>query len=612
MMDGVRMNDQEARIMKKDGITVKNGIISMYGLSGPVESAPSLLEANLMCFDADRKPEQGGLGRFGHYQNIVDILWNHSESRKKYDWQDYSIKMSKAMCEHPVLAIAGCGGSGKTDSAAVFSIVWWLVNPSKTMILATSTSLKDSKKRIWGSITDYLRACPGLPFKVIDSVGQVRTVDHTGKDKFSDKCGFALIAADKKNDKEAVGKLIGYHTERIMLVADELPELTEGVLEAFFGNISTNPTVALIGLGNPSDYFNPFGVLSQPRDGWESVTMNDEEWVTKRGYLIRLDAASSPNILAGKTIYPYLTTQERYEQAIGNLGENSAQFLRMYRAWFSSAGNEDVIFSGADIVKSNAMSKVKWREKPVKLAGLDPSFSNGGDRTCLVFLEYGLSVDDARVLQVDKIVFLKEDTTKKDSPRSYQIAKMVVDHCSREGVTNIQNFAMDITGAGAALADVITQEWGRGMHKTQFAGTASELPVSAFDNTPANKRYVNKVSELWGSAKELMLSGQLKGITNEVAKEMVSRRFEVVKGETARMKIESKTEMRQRGADSPDVFDAIAIIVDMLRSKKNFASKAKAGSGFIGSQVSGGARSAWSKILSRYGVQKQAARVLVR
>jgi hypothetical protein len=70
--------------------------------------------------------------------------------------------------------------------------------------------------------------------------------------------------------------------------------------------------------------------------------------------------------------------------------------------------------------------------------------------------------------------------------------------------------------------------------------------------------------------------------------------------------------MRQRGADSPDVFDAIAIIVDMLRSKKNFASKAKAVSGFIGTQVSGGARSAWSKILSRYGVQKQAARVLVR
>jgi hypothetical protein len=606
------MNDQEMRIMRDDGITVKNGVISMYGLSGKVETAPSILEANLMCFDADRKPEQGGLGRYGHFKNIVDILWNHSESKKRFDFNDYSIRMAQAMCEHDVLSVAGCGGSGKTDTASVFSIVWWLVDPANTMILVTSTSLKDAKRRSWGSIADYLRACPGLPFKILDATGQVRTVDHTGKEKFSDKCGFALIASEKKNEKEAVGKLIGFHNKRIMLLADELPELPESILEAYFGNVSTNPCTKLIGLGNPSNYFDAFGVLSQPEAGWESVTMNDMAWKTKRGYLIRLDAASSPNILAGRTIYPYLTTLEKYEAAIGNLGENSAQFLRMYRAWFSAAGSEDTVFSGSDIVKSGAMSKVKWKEKPVKLAGLDPSFSGGGDRTCLVFAEYGVSVDDAKVLQIDKIVFLKEDTTKKDSPRSYQIAKMVVDHCSREGVTNIQNFAMDITGAGSALSDVITQEWGRGMHKTQFAGTASELPVSAFDNTPANKRYVNKVSEIWWSAKELMMNGQLKGITNETAKEMIGRRFEVVKGETARMKIESKTEMRQRGADSPDVFDAIAIIVDMLRSKKNFASKAKAGSGFIGTQVSGGARSAWSKILSRYGVQKQAARVLVR
>ena len=604
------MNDQELRIMRDDGIKIQGDYIEMYGKRGLRADAPSILLANLQCFDADRKPSQGGLGRYGHFKNVVDILFNHSESKKRFDWNSYSIRMAQAMCEHDVLSVAGCGGSGKTDTASVFSIVWWLVDPANTMILVTSTSLKDSRRRSWGSVTDYLRACPGLPYKILDATGQVRTVDHTGKEKFSDKCGFALIASEKKNEKEAVGKLIGFHNKRIMLLADELPELPESILEAYFGNITTNPCTKLIGLGNPASYFDAFGILSEPAEGWESVTMNDESWKTKRGYLIRLDAASSPNILAGRTIYPYLTTLEKYEQAIGNLGENSAQFLRMYRAWFSAAGSEDTVFSGSDVVKSGAMSKVKWKEKPTRLAALDPSFTQGGDRTCLAFLDYGVSVDGVKVLQVEKIVYLKDDTTKKDSPRSYQIARMVVDHLAAEGVS-IHNFSMDVTGAGAPLADIITQEAGRGLHRVQFAGTATELPISPFDKTPSNKKYVNRVTEIWWSMKELMLNGQLRGVTNEIAQELTSRRYEVIKGETARMKLESKTDLRARGGKSPDTADAIAICVDFVRTRKNFSSNAKAGTGLLGPS-NGGAMSSWKRILGKYGVQQKSNRALVR
>jgi hypothetical protein len=34
------------------------------------------------------------------------------------------------------------------------------------MVLVTSTTLKDSRKRIWGSIRDYWQAAPALPGKL--------------------------------------------------------------------------------------------------------------------------------------------------------------------------------------------------------------------------------------------------------------------------------------------------------------------------------------------------------------------------------------------------------------------------------------------------------------
>src|SRR5687767_8428922 len=107
--------------------------------------------------------------------------------------------MNKVCHEHPItgaayphVAISGCGSSGKTLFGAIYAMVNWLCDPQNTLVLCTSTDLKASRKRIWGSIVEYYgqiaRFAPG---KLVDSVGIIRTDNKTGI--FNDKAGIALI-----------------------------------------------------------------------------------------------------------------------------------------------------------------------------------------------------------------------------------------------------------------------------------------------------------------------------------------------------------------------------------------------------------------------------------
>ena len=142
----------------------------------------------------------------------------------------------------------------------------------------------------------------------------------------------------------------------------------------------------------------------------------------------------------------------------------------------------------------------------------------------------------------------------------------------REGI-HPSNFAFDNTG-GIAYGDTLVQHIGKDVVRVNFSGKASERPVSATDRTPASKRYVNRVSELWGVGIEFLRGGQFANIPDDLKAEMKSRRYDMVKGgDGERMLIESKNEMRNRTGKSPDIADAWMIIVDLCRSKHHFYSE---------------------------------------
>jgi hypothetical protein len=561
------------------------GLELQWGVWWPQTDNP--LMRHLKAFRLGPTEVPGGLGRAGHFKAISDMLWGPTNKRKKFAWHPWAEKMLDAACEameqpKSFLAIAGAASTGKSDFGAVWAIINFLCLPSKTMVLVTSTSLKDSRKRIWGAIRDYWQAIPGrAPGKLVDSVGLIRydmgTKDGTG----SDRCGISLIAAEKSKDKEAYGKLIGFKAPRVLLIADELPELGESVVGAAYSNLAMNPWFQMVGLGNPASYYDAFGVFAKPKAGWASINSESEEWETERGKCLRLDGEKSPNISAGRTIYPWLITADFLEQQREALGENSNAYWRMIRGYWSPTGAADGIYSEADIIKFKSDQPAVWLRPPLKVAALDPAFTNGGDRTALYFGMFGDNGEGIKTLLFDRVEFLREDVTNTATPRSFQIVQQFRDLCVDYGVVP-ENACFDASGAGKPFGDIVAREWSPRVMRINFGGQASELPASVSDPTPSSERYANRVTEIWFGAKELMRTGQIKGVTPTLARELCARTYSTKKGAQMRLMAEPKPDMKMRIGKSPDEADAALMLVALCRERFGFGADRKAERGSHG------------------------------
>ena len=111
--------------------------------------------------------------------------------------------MVEEWCNYNFSSVSGCASSSKTDTAAVWGIVNWLAAPLDTKVLCTSTTLRESRKRIWGSIEDYWNALPDgirVVGKLASSFGLIRLSDAMGV-RGSEKCGIELIPGEKKREK---------------------------------------------------------------------------------------------------------------------------------------------------------------------------------------------------------------------------------------------------------------------------------------------------------------------------------------------------------------------------------------------------------------------------
>lgn len=554
---------------------VPSKTIHVYGHDWPKEINQLTLELN--CYRMGVTEAEGGLGKAGHFKQVTELLWGLTNTLKQFLWHPWATRFLEAACEHKYLAVSGCTNLGKSEFSAVYAIVNWLCDPVNTIVIVTSTDLDGARKRVWGKIEEYFNAVPGLPGKLVSSIGAIRLDDKTGEIKGTGLSGIYLVASEKKREKDAVGKLIGIHRDRVILIADELPELTPALLTVSYSNLASNPFFQLIGIGNPNSIFDSHGIFSTPKNGWASVSTADDEWETEHGFHIRFDATKSPNITAGKVLYPWLPTQKKIDEAAKDNGEDSVAFWRMWRAFWCPHGSEETVVSEADIVKFNCLeTTVKWKtgQPPVTVAFLDPAYTVGGDRSCVISAELGETDEGKVVLLFKDIEVLHEDVTKKDESRNFQIARKFKEFCEKRNITP-DRAALDESG-GAGFADIVAEVWSRQVTRINFGGKASERPVSAVDKKKACDVYANRVTELWACIREFIRGGQIKGITPDLARELISRKMKQVKGAVSlKSQVESKVDMRARTGKSPDIGDAAAGVIDFVRTKYRFRASGK-------------------------------------
>ena len=539
----------------------------LYGREWP--PGTTQLEVELLCFRNKLSVERGGLGPEEHFWRAVGILWP-AGSRRHFVRNPWSEKMVWAACKYNYLAVSGPASSSKSDTFAIWGLVNWLSDPLNTMILVTSTSLKDSRRRIWGAITDYFLAVKNMPGKLVDSLGLIRTLDLAAGIRASDRSGVALLSGDPSKEKENIQKIIGIKNQRVVLIGDELPELSPSLIAAT-SNLEANPEFQFVGIGNPNSIHDPHGELSTPREGWASIGPHCYEWETTRGYAIRFDAEQSPNVLAGKVIFPFLPTSEKLLKARENLGTDSLLYWRMWRGFWCPEGSTSGIYSEVDLAVYGAMdSDVEWASPPIPIAGFDLAYTDDGDATAAVFGLYGSCRDGkTRLLVTETMRFMEERGVPKS--RNVQIAEQFIVACKSRNVQP-QHAGYDGTAGCAIFGDFLREMWDSSVYAVDFGGAASSIPTGTL-GVPASERFVDRSSELWFVGRDFLRSGQLKGLPKAVCLEMTARRSLTRKrGESVMEMVESKQAMRKRVGFSPDFADAFFILLDLCRHRLKFRS----------------------------------------
>ncbi len=495
--------------------------------------------------------------KFLHLARSIDMLWNAAQP-DSFMWNDWTELMMVTFCEEDWITVTAAAAAWKTTSAALFALASWYSSPHDTVVICTSTTLPGLRRRIWKEVTRYWRICPamGHPIQSQNCI-QYR--------KGNDDAGIFGIAADIGEINKAVGKIIGFHAPNIIVVVDEMPYTSEAIVEACTNLRTGCERFKFIGLGNADDPSDPHGRACEPENGWDSINPEMQSWRTRRGICLHLDARESPNVKAGKILYPGLVNQQDIDNTIHDYGEDSPQFWQQRRGFWAPEGVSRTVLSWPMLNKFKALQKPVWITEFKLGAALDPAFE-GEDRCILRFPRCGeIEVDGQPLLVLDmgEYITIKIVVTPDGEPEHYQIARQVKDECELRGI-GPEMFAYDSTGEGGGLGSIIAREWSPRILGVEFGGKASDKPVSEINHRPCYKEYFNRVTELWFSVRVLLQNGQIRGMDQNTAAEFCKRKYGM-KG--VLMQVETKKEMKARIGKSPDLADSAAIAVELFRTR---------------------------------------------
>jgi|LakMenEpi03Aug12_release.lakeMendotaPanAssembly.Ray.scaffolds.fasta_scaffold05571_17 hypothetical protein len=548
--------------MSVNGNAVRGPVVC--GMEFPVGS--SEIDANLWMFSrGEISPNQ----RFDCFKRAVDLAFNCEGSIREVVWNEWTEWIVRELIgdwsNHQFLSLAGCSSSGKSDAVALYGLMSYWSRPTDTYFIVMSTTKLSARGRIWKSINQFWsqaveKGCPG---KLIDSDGYIKGINAKGQ--LTRNSGIILMAAGGTEAATACKDLQGLKNPNFLVAADEFAYLGEGILRTSRQNLTSNERLTFCGMSNPDRISDSFGDLSEPENGWKSITEEDESWKTKYGRCIRLNAEKSPRIMnpdlvdeRGRHKYFWQPNQELCDLVAEERGgKDSRGYYQFIKAFWCPDGATNSIYSELEFLNHGVLDQDEpaWDDRPIVLTALDESFSREGDRSFCAFARLG------KVNSVDHLHFcyegaLEEDVNNKETPHTFQIVDQWMKLAGDFGV-NPNHAIMDNTGGGQAFGHIVDKLWSPAVQKVNFQGKASDRTVVFREqNTP----FYNKNSELWIQPKEFIRGRQISGLSKETMAELIEREYH--KKEIKALRVESKEEAKKRLKRSPDRADVFNMLVE--------------------------------------------------
>jgi hypothetical protein len=541
-----------------------NGVLD--GMRFP-EGEGGELAANLWMFGKGERKGDGSEitpdDRYRYFKRSVDLAFNCKGSIEQVVWTPWTELIVRELIgtwrKTRFVGVAGSSSSGKSHTVALYGLMSYWADPANTYFIVMSTTKDAARTRIWKSITKLWGQAErmGCPGKLIDSNGYIKGLNlKHGLDRNS---GIMLKPAGKTSDG-AAAELIGAKNPNVIVAADEFNLLEGGILQAAYQNMTSNERMLFVGMANPDKLTDPFGRLCEPKEGWKSITEDDERWETKYGTCIRLNAEKSPRITDPENFghLGWMTGEEYLERiARERGGRKSAGYYRFAKAFWCPDGAANSVHNELELVNAGILNEDEpaWDEIPVTLSSLDESFSRDGDQSFAMVGRLG-KVQGKDHLHIVCETQLEEDSTNKEVPHTFQIARKWIRLCEDFGVKPGRAI-MDNTGGGTPFGHIVDMEWSPAVQKVNFQAKASDRTV-VFRNEDCG--FYNKNSEMWVQTKEYIRGGQITGLSRETLSELVERDYHAKEGRTIR--VESKEEAKKRLKKSPDRADAFNMLVE--------------------------------------------------
>lgn len=570
----------------------------MYGLLWPNFIDP--VEREFECIRhggrwKSSKNKTVGAGLMHHWKTAQNILWPH---KKWHRWAELELRN---FLTHRYIAAMGCAAAGKSFEAAANVLIYWYCWPTETTVIVSSTELEALEMRAWGMIKQLHKAAKEysefIPGHLIESRRRIVYDDKTEAVEGRDfRNGLVGVPCKRGQTFVGLGPLVGIHNKRVVLLADELSLMPRALIDSV-SNLSKCPCFKLLGLGNPKDTTDALGVLAEPAahlGGWEGgidQTPGTKTWETKfpKGIAIQLPASDTPNNDGepGKPPpFPFLVTREQVEEDVKIWGRDSLHFTMMSEAKMPRGQSAHRIITRNACLKFHAMEEPAWKDnRRTRIAGLDAAYRGvGGDRCVFCEFQFGERAEDKSPAQLagqfvsqptetpkNKIIIALIDilivpvnvSNVMDLPED-QIANFVKAECQKRAIPP-ENFFFDSTGRGS-LMSAFARLWSAHVVGIEFGGKASEQNVSNEINVKACDYYFNRVTELWHSMRLVIEAEQMRGLTEEVVKELSYREWKHVGGHN-KIQAETKEEMKQKAGRSPDLADCACIALEGARQR---------------------------------------------
>lgn len=477
----------------------------------------------------------------------------------------------------------GCASCSKSNDYGLFALLDWITDPYDTAWLVGSTTKDALKFRTWESILRY--------FNILKRNNKFQV---PGKHS---KTGYAILNADSEEmgnatEKEGIhgvaiseeGNLQGLHAKYVRILIDELAAIKKlDVIETARFNMSSGcDDFRFFGLANPEGRGDPSAYYSMPLgpDGWSSINVDMESWRSKFGLIRHHDGLKSPCVLDpdNKKRFPFLLNRETLAERTSECsGEDSPVYWKMVRGFIPPQGSSlNVVLTEAEADRG------KVTEQPVALArgmpsysseetttvfGVDPAWSEAGDGAVVcpvqIKLEYGLPILHFQPMEYMKI------SASHPRPILYQLSDQVIKLAERYRVP-AEYIGVDTSG-NQGLGDALDVELGPGcVHVNHSERASAEGLLKATDSRPPKELVYDTGTECWVTLAQFCRHGQVRGLSQDIVRQLTSRRFAIYPKSGALMnpmRLEAKKEYCDREKlSSPDECSAAAIAAYVVRT----------------------------------------------